>query len=401
MAPFSTERTDQQSADESAYRFEVGGGHWLFGTDPVLLKEIQEMVAVSTYVRRAAVWIGSLKRSFPYPLQNHTQEIAAELGREISAGRPLNGGDGQPASTMARWLRDSFDPLLCELFFLPFNERYTAGLASVIAPQDAYKSPAPTSEPKQAVGYNQEFCYPEGGLDRLVAALADKCQVRYNAKISAIDVSNRLLIFEDGTETRYRTLVSTVPLDQALKLAGITVPDLPDPYTSVLVINIGAERGSACPDVHWQYEPDSDSGFHRIGFYSNVDRSFLPRQFQSDGGAVSLYVERAYRGGCKPDQATIDSYCASVVDELRGRGYIGEVHVLDPSWVDVAYTWRYAGSNWQAQAIKALSEAGIEQAGLYGTWHIQGIADSIRDGYRHGELLSAQQSSAQLLSLHR
>ena len=57
-------------------------------------------------------------------------------------------------------------------------------------------------------------------------------------------------------------------------------------------------------------------------------------------------------------------------------------------WVDVAYTWRYAGSDWQVQAIQALSDAGVQQAGRYGTWHFQGIADSIRDGYRCGRVLA-------------
>jgi protoporphyrinogen oxidase len=76
-----------------------------------------------------------------------------------------------------------------------------------------------------------------------------------------------------------------------------------------------------------------------------------------------------------------------VVAELQERDYLGEVHVIDPSWVEVAYTWRYPGSGWRTQAIEALAAHGIHQVGRYGTWHFQGIADSIRDGYAAGRRL--------------
>jgi hypothetical protein len=141
--------------------------------------------------------------------------------------------------------------------------------------------------------------------------------------------------------------------------------------------------------VHWQYEPDSSAGFHRIGFYSNVDPSFLPAQYRADGDAVSLYVERAYPAGQRPSDSEVARYQSEVIAELRQREYLGEVHVVDPSWVDVAYTWRYPGSSWRTQAMEALAKHGIAQVGRYGTWHFQGIADSVSDGYVAGRRFCA------------
>ena len=58
---------------------------------------------------------------------------------------------------------------------------------------------------------------------------------------------------------------------------------------------------------------------------------------------------------------------------------------MDPNWVDVAYTWAWPGSKWSAQAISALEKHGIYQAGRYGRWTFQGVADSIREGLIAGE----------------
>jgi protoporphyrinogen oxidase len=311
--------------------------------------------------------------------------LSQQIARERNA---TPAGQVEPA-TLRAWLERAFGPTLCEVFFFPFHERYTAGQYKFVAPEDSYKSPAvpvasrvPAGKREGAgrVGYNAEFCYPEGGLDALVGAMAARCDVRYGRQLVGIDRGSRTMQFADGTERDYETLISTLPLDRVVELAGVEVNETPDPFTSVLVLNIGAERGPTCPDLHWLYEPDSRSGFHRIGFYSGVDQSFLPRWHRAEGRYVSLYVERAFRSGGALSAAEQALYAVGVVEELQGRGYIGAVEVVDPSWVEVAYTWRKPGSRWREQALTALAADGIHQAGRYGTWQFQGIADSVSDG---------------------
>jgi protoporphyrinogen oxidase len=264
------------------------------------------------------------------------------------------------------------------LFFFPFHDRYTAGLTGSIAPQDGYKSPSARER-----GYNATFRYPVGGLDQLAAGLAQRCDIQYGRRVVGIETKERLLRFSDGSEHGYNRLVSTLPLHTAIAAAGLVVDDAPDPHTSVLVLNLGGVRGPTCPDVHWQYEPDSSSGFHRIGFYSNVEPDFLPAGSRN-GTHVSMYVERAFPGGRRDHPFDIDAYTDAVIDELQGRGYIRRIEAVHPSWVDVAYTWRYSGSRWREHALGALADAGIEQVGRYARWHFQGIADSIRDGVSAG-----------------
>ncbi len=397
MRPGDPQRLDSSPPDEDAFRFEVGGGHWIFGRDESVLEWVRDLAPLGAYERQASIRLAD-GTTIPYPLQGHVELLGPELAGRIAAEQRTTSSEPGELRTLTAWLEHSFGPTLCELFFYPFHDRYAAGLAGIVAPQDDYKSPPPSrlSQSGHAgeTGYNAVFHYPEGGLDRLMSAMADACDVRYHRQVIAIDRHDRVLRFADGTEHAYETVISTLPLHQAVALAGAEVGAPPDPFTSVLVLNVGAERGDRCPDTHWQYEAETAAGFHRIGFYSNIDRSFLPRRHRHDGRSVALYVERAFLGGVTPDEAEMADYTRATLTELRRRGYIGEVQALDASWVEVTYTWQVAGSRWRDEAIGVLAADGIHQAGRYGRWHFQGIADSVREGLDVGAWLTAHGSAS-------
>jgi protoporphyrinogen oxidase len=292
---------------------------------------------------------------------------------------------------MKEWLAQNFGPTLCDIFFYPFHQLYTAGLFDKIAPQDSYKTPVDLKKVIQGVssltspvGYNTEFVYPINGLNSLAQELAGRCNLHYAKRIMGIDIDKKELRFSDNTSIHFDYLISTLPLNQMIDMAGMTFEVKPDPYSSVLVLNIGANRGDKCPDDHWLYIPRSRSGFHRVGFYSNVDRTFLPLSERNSQEKVSIYVERAYEGGSKPTSAEIDVYKAQVVQELQEWGFIFDAEVVDPTWIDVAYTWSLPGSDWKNWAITALERYDIYQVGRYGRWTFNGIAASLIEGLTIG-----------------
>lgn len=130
--------------------------------------------------------------------------------------------------------------------------------------------------------------------------------MRYGKRAVHIYVAKKEISFSDGTTTAYDTLLSTLPLNKMMTMTGLKVEAKQDPYTSCLVLNIGALRGERCPDDHWLYNMNTKSGFHRVGFYSNVDRSFLPVSFRPQNEAVSIYVARSFvGGGPKPSEQEI------------------------------------------------------------------------------------------------
>jgi protoporphyrinogen oxidase len=58
-------------------------------------------------------------------------------------------------------------------------------------------------------------------------------------KVERIDVETKTLVLSDGRELEYDALISTLPLNKLLKITGIS--DEEEPYTSVLVMNMGVE----------------------------------------------------------------------------------------------------------------------------------------------------------------
>lgn len=371
--------------DREVYRFEYGGGHWIFGGDPAVLHFIESLTPTQSYIRRSAVYFPKQELFVPYPLQNHLSYLGKEIAIKAIA-EIASTAKSQPR-TMADWLEQNFGRTLTELFFAPFHELYTAGLWIHIAPQDAYKSPVKLSLAIQGafdrtppVGYNATFLYPVEGLNTLAQRMAALGNVHYGKKVVEINIARKELAFADGSGTHYKSLLSTLPLNRMMTLTGLEVDTEPDPYTSVLVLNIGGTKGSRCPTEHWLYIPNSRSGFHRVGFYSNVDRSFVPLSSQASEDRVSIYVERAYRGGEQPSEAEVKAYSEDVVRELIDWGFMTQAEAVDPTWIDVAYTWSWPNSSWKQQALAVLQKHNIYPVGRYGRWIFQGIADSIRDG---------------------
>jgi protoporphyrinogen oxidase len=385
MHPGDEQRLQSAPKDEEAYRFELGGGHWVFGGDPTTRRFIRELTPPQCYERRSSVFFRAQNLYVPFPLQNHLGCLPVEV--RTNAPSEMFAAPRGKSKTLEEWLRQSFGGTLTDLFFGPFHELYTAGQWKKIAPQDAYKSPVDFEQvihgmvdSNPHVGYNATFVYPTEGLDVFARRMAARCDLRYRKRAVDIDLIRKRVLFADGSAVDYELLISTLPLNKMLDLARLEVDDNPDPYTSVLVLNLGAERGAACPDDHWVYVPYSQAGFHRIGFYSNVDLSFLPKSSRTSADRVSIYVERAFAGGVVPTEGEICEYIEATIRELRDWGYIGEIEVANPTWIDVAYTWSWPGSKWRAHALKKLEEHDILMVGRYGRWVFQGIADSVRDG---------------------
>jgi protoporphyrinogen oxidase len=288
-----------------AYRFEIGGGHWIFGVDPQTRKFIEQFALLREYTRRSAVYFSQAQKYVPYPIQNNLRFLGQNI-RELVL-QELSCSKRRQPLTMRDWLENLFGLTLSEFFFFPFHELYTAGLYKHIAPQDMYKTPSQqgkllkgASRTIKSVGYNVKFMYPQEGLDMLVKRMAANRNINYNKRVVKIDTDKKNILFADGTTCPYTRLISTLALNKMMKITGLTAGEKDDPYVSVLVLNIGAVRGENCPKHHWLYVTDSKSGFHRIGFYSNVDSSFLPELLSENRSRVSLYVERAYLGAKQP-----------------------------------------------------------------------------------------------------
>lgn len=368
---------------KNGYRFETGGGHWIFGTDQPTLSFINSLSPLKYYQRKAAVFFPKENLFVPYPLQNNLSCLPKEISKKVlNEIRKNSDKKLPPKTTLADWLNLNFGETLCRSFFFPFHELYTAGLYTQIAPQDQFKTPISHKNR----GYNKTFAYPKRGLSDLIEKMSEKCQINYNKRVVKIDIKKRKVFFKDGTGLKYKKIISTLPLNQIVNMAKINLDESPLPYTSVMVFNLGAKKGKKYPLYHWLYIPKSKSGFHRVGLYSNIDKSFLSSSKKDN---LSLYIEKAYQGGKKPSSKETKKLAKDIIKELQAWQFVGQVEVIEPTWIEVAYTWSLPNSKWRERALKTLQENEIWQIGRYGRWQFQGILESIKEGlsfYKAGVL---------------
>jgi hypothetical protein len=255
-------------------------------------------------------------------------------------------------------------------------------------PQDAYKSPVNLAlavrgalRATPAVGYNATFAYPVDGLDALCRRIAGETQVRYGMRAVAIDPAERVVRFANGVVERYTTLLSTLPLPVTLAMAGLRVDAATDPHTSVLVLNVGARRGAAGPDDQWIHLPASRAGFHRVGFYDNVDPDFVPPA--RDGPAPHEHLRRAGLGRRRAARRCGGRRRHGGRRELQDWASSRDVEVADPTWIDVAYTWSWPGSTWCHKPPPARRPRHPRDRPLCACV-FQGIAESLHEGFAAG-----------------
>lgn len=391
------ERLARPPSDGEAFRFEFGGGHWIWGADALVKRYFQSFSAIRFYRRSAAVFLPSQGVFIPYPLQHNLRYLRPGLAKQCLSEIQEASQKPVEATTMSEWFEAYFGKTLCELFFHPFHRLYTSGLSELIAPQDPSKSPVNLElvtkgafEEVPEVGYNNTFFYPVNGLDSLVRGLSHQCSVHYEKRVVAINIAERTVKFSDGEERPYDYLLSSIPLNNVLQLCGNPIPDQPDPYTSVLVLNMAATRTRNTPNYHWVYIPQSRGDFHRVGFYDNVDQHFLPVSMRDTGGFVSIYVEKALRGGQLMTSEQKERFVYDAVAQLNEWQWVGEVLATDLTFVDVAYTWPLPRSTWRGKALETLRSHNIIQIGRYGTWAVdlkeQGIVHSLVSGLLVGVL---------------
>ena len=325
---------------KDGFRFSNGGPHFIFGKDAGL-DYIKTLVEVKEYQRNAGVYYN---HTFPYPFQSEMQKTPGILGNSFKND-----------------LFNKFGTEQCNMFFFPFNEKYTAGLYDQIISQDEYKTP------KSGTGWVSTFCDPAGGLSTVVDKMSAQCHVEYNKKAISIDTHNKLVRFDDLYVVKYDRLISTIPLNQLVHLCGAGV-DLP--YSSVLlVINIGAEPGINLPKEHWLYIPFcKNRRFHRVAFYTNVDTSKAPQ------GKVGLSVEKLLLEGIL---LLTQQEC---IKELQSWGWIGDIITCHTDIVECAYTWQYNRED-VPSALAWLKERDIISTGRYGSWKFCGLTQSIMDGF--------------------
>ncbi|HWW84252.1 MAG TPA: FAD-dependent oxidoreductase [Vicinamibacterales bacterium] len=315
--------------DEHGFTWDFGGhvqfSHYQYFDD--LMDELLGPEGWLYHERESWIWLRD--RFVPYPFQLNLHRLSepdqAACVRGLISAAIANILPCPPPSPpclprphagerpFSEWIDTTFGSGIGNLFLRPYNWKVWAYPLETLSSQwvgdrvatvDLARVVKNIAAAKDDVswGPNNQFRFPRrGGTGAIWRALAEQLQRKhpsrfsYGTTISRIDVRARRAWTLEGETIDYRAMLSTIPLDELVRIAGLSselsaaAANLK--YSSTHVIGVGL-HGSPPPALAgkcWMYFPESNSPFYRVTVFSHYSPHNVPdiRRFWSLMAEVS------------------------------------------------------------------------------------------------------------------
>ena len=348
--------------------------------------------------RNSAIYVYG--RHVPFPFQANLWALPREITKEcliefIRASQKKK----REGSDFLKWVYQAFGSGIAEHFMVPYNEKlWRIPLEEISLEWVERFVPCPTLEEVidgalgvnlKRFGYNQEFFYPrQGGIAVLPQAFLAKIKgVHLGKEVQSIDIEKRVVQFQDGSEATYRTLISSLPLNELLQRLEPLSEDIKDAqaglrFVSVLNLNLGVRR-EGISEYHWVYYPEPAYPFYRVGFLDNLSPHMAPT------GTSSLSVEISYLPTHPP---VLEEVREATIAALVACGVLrkdDEILAEKTVWIKHAYViYDQFRSRHLPQVIEFLRSHHIYPVGRYGRWEYTAMEEAILQGKAVAEGLS-------------
>ena len=372
--------------DEHGFTWDLGG-HVLFSHyqyfDDVMNAALGD--AWVEHIREAWVWMRD--RWIPYPFQNNIwrlpqDELIGCLNGLLDLQRLPK--PAAPAS-FRDWLLAAFGPGLCDVFMFPYNRKVWAydpsqldvgWMGERVATVDLKRVLANLVARRDDVswGPNSTFRFPlHGGTGAIWHAVAKRLpadHLHFDRAVANVNVAGKTIVMSDGESIPYDVLISTMPLDDLLRLvAGRPELSAEAPkfvYSSSHIIGVGME-GSAPDDLKtkcWIYFPEGRVPFYRATVFSN----YSPNNVPTGRPHWSLMAEVSESPGKPVNRRTV---IAEVVAGFTSCGFIDPANVVS-TWhrrLEHGYPTPWLGRDAVVDPIHdTLRAASILSRGRFGAW---------------------------------
>jgi protoporphyrinogen oxidase len=295
--------------------------------------------------RESWVWIEG--RFIPYPFQNNIRHLTPgtcwkclqgliRLYKNPPAGRPAN---------FREWVEATFGAGIAEVFMLPYNAKVWAyppeemdfnWVGERVAVTDLERVLDNLLHDKDDLswGPNNTFRFPErggtGAIWERVADLVGRDTISLNREVASVDPEAGTVLFTDGTRDRYDVLISTIPVDRLVDLAGLghlRGPAGALKYSASHIVGVGlsGRPPASLKTKCWMYFPEADCPFYRVTVFSNYSPNNVPdppRQW-----SLMAEVSESPHKPVDPGRVVEET-----VRGMRATGLIGGSHEVLSTW---------------------------------------------------------------------
>ena len=379
--------------DDQGFTWDVGG-HVQFSHYPYFDRVMDEALGVdgwNHHERESWNWIAG--KFVPYPFQMNLRHLPKDLLWKCLQGLialKTNPPKSKP-KTFLEWIHQSFGAGLAEVYMEPYNFKVwahpldqmdTTWMGERVATVDLERLVENILFERDDVswGPNSTFRFPKkggtGAIWRAVAARVDSAKFRYRQRVVAVDPKNRSVTFSSGFKVRYQQLLSTIALDDLIRLGGSGFSaDAHQQseklsYSSTHVIGIGME-GSPTPALQkkcWMYFPESNCPFYRVTVFSNYSSENVPQP----GRQWSLMAEIAESGYKRVNRQELMD---QTIQGMLATGLISDPKTIISRWQFCAphgYPTPFLGRDSVLKSLRAeLEPQQIYSRGRFGGWRYE------------------------------
>ncbi|MFQ5668096.1 MAG: protoporphyrinogen/coproporphyrinogen oxidase [Candidatus Binatia bacterium] len=288
--------------DEHGFTWDLGG-HVQFSHYACFDELMDELLGPGGWLyheRQSWVWI---RNTFvPYPFQLNLHRLPAAERDECLRGlmQVTNNGCRKVAPNFGSWIDATLGAGIGSIFLRPYNLKVWAypleelswsWVGDRVASVDLARVLDNIRHQRDDVswGPNNRFRFPvRGGTGATWRALAERLgqshpeRLRMRHRLGRLDTSRRMAYFANERSIRYQRMLSTIPLDDLIRLSDLAPrlgPALTDLlYSSTHIIGV-ALRGQPGPHLEgkcWMYFPESDCPFYRVTVFSHYSPNNVP-----------------------------------------------------------------------------------------------------------------------------
>lgn len=247
------------------------------------------------HVRQSYIW--TCGRFIPYPFQNNLRHLPPDKLARCLKGLLRTQRNGRVApGNFREWMLQSFGEGIADLYLLPYNFKVWAhapetmdfrwvGERVATVDLESVIDNVILGRDAPAWGPNNTFRFPvrggTGAIWNAVAGMIPATHFHYNSAVATVDTGRHTVRTAAGVEYSYDTLISTLPLDTLVALAGDPelarhAAGLQYATTHVVGIGLAGQAPEHLASKNWMYFPESDCPFYRVTVFSNYSPNNVP-----------------------------------------------------------------------------------------------------------------------------
>ena len=338
-----------------------------------------------------------------HPVQNNLIDLPVEERIGLIKGF-IERKSAQGGCNYARWLESTYGDAFAHTYPFRYTRKYWTVepekletrwvKGRMYEPSLEEVLRGAMSSQTQGVHYSREARYPKhGGFQNFLAFMAKECDIVYQKKVCRIDSLEKKVFFQDGSNTAYDCLISTLPINEVCTFLSDVPPEVMQAadrldHTSGVMVSLGFNRPKVSPAL-WYYIYDEDIWPARI--YSPDWKS--PNNVPEGCSAIQAEI---YFSKYKPLMRSPDAILENVIEQLLklklfSRDDIIVKDVRMRKYANIMFTPAIYSDRETVHAF--LRDRNIQYAGRFGEWDYLWAGQSLLSGKRAAEQVTRRKGN--------